>query len=499
MRRKILANAALRAEKDGKTPNLRDAIELNAIMKPYRQPWNHIGLLLVAAVTPVSSASFSLSIPGISNPWLAGMPPGSRASGTDSAPAHSPVLVAGLTVTRGVAYTFDASGEVGNTAIPPAYPPEGNLLHIPAHGAGAENGIASASLPMNSLVGVFLGSDWPDMTEPPPPLDFSTAEARDYESLRPALKQVFYIGDGRTSSGALQIVLPPPGATRLFLGTMDIWTSGDNVGAFSVIVTETNAPVSPSDTFDALADFGPLQGGTRGTWRYQEFDGTAFSDLTFEAGGNSFSGFQAAYTGRGSALPLLFADSATPDGLVFHPGNPGSGPQPIRRDIALVWVAPSNGFYSIRGFVRGDSRFGIGGDGFVYSLFREEEQLLRREITFNDKSNQSIFLRHLYVTNGSRLSLRIFDKGNNEYDPGVFNLIIRPEEAGLRIRTSQVELCWDAEPNVVYQVEYRSALTTNVWLPFDTNRFIGDGTVKCVHDAVPLDQPQKFYRVVKNP
>ena len=63
---------------------------------------------------------------------------------------------------------------------------------------------------------------------------------------------------------------------------------------------------------------------------------------------------------------------------------------------------------------------------------------------------------------------------------------------------SQVELCWDAEPNVTYKVEYRSLLTTNAWLPFDTNCFKGDGSVKCVYDTVLPDEPQRFYRIVTN-
>jgi len=104
----------------------------------------------------------------------------------------------------------------------------------------------------------------------------------------------------------------------------------------------------------------------------------------------------------------------------------------------------------------------------------------------------------VYVNAGERVSFRVFDKGNNEFDYGVFNFTVRAEETRLRIRVSQVELCWDALSNAVYRVEYRSALTTNAWLPLGTNCFPGDGSVTCIYDSVFPDEPKRFYRVVTN-
>jgi hypothetical protein len=69
-------------------------------------------------------------------------------------------------------------------------------------------------------------------------LDFSTASSRDFASLSPALKQVFFVGDGETSTGVLQEFVVPAGATRLFIGTMDEkgrWS--DNSGSLSIEVT----------------------------------------------------------------------------------------------------------------------------------------------------------------------------------------------------------------------------------------------------------------------
>jgi hypothetical protein len=50
---------------------------------------------------------------------------------------------------------------------------------------------------------------------------------------------------------------------------------------------------------------------------------------------------------------------------------------------------------------------------------------------------------------------------------------VLPPTAQLAIRTSQVELCWDTSTNSWYQLQYRSALTTNNWIPFSKARYNG--------------------------
>jgi hypothetical protein len=109
---------------------------------------------------------------------------------------------------------------------------------------------------------------------------------------------------------------------------------------------------------------------------------------------------------------------------------------------------------------------------------------------------------HLYGVNGTSIvDLQPLNPINRilirSGDMGLF-AVWGSERNPLRIRVSQVELCWDTESNVIYRLEYRSALTINAWLPFGTNCFPGDGTIRCLYDVVPIDQPQKFYRVVTN-
>ena len=131
----------------------------------------------------------------------------------------------------------------------PADPPNGNISQIIPHATGAENGLSDIMAPVNSLVGVFLGPDQPDQSPAPDALDFSTADSRDYASLAPALKQVFYIGDGMTSTGGRHHVTVPDGATRLFLGTMDGFAWNNDAGAFSVQIGVNGTPLDNSFPF----------------------------------------------------------------------------------------------------------------------------------------------------------------------------------------------------------------------------------------------------------
>lgn len=64
----------------------------------------------------------------------------------------------------------------------------------------------------------------------------------------------------------------------------------------------------------------------------------------------------------------------------------------------------------------------------------------------------------------------------------------------MTIRISQVEVCWQSALNFQYQVQYRSSLTTNQWVDLGSP-ILGDGTTKCITDAIVEGQAQRFYRV----
>ncbi|MBF8305568.1 MAG: putative rane protein, partial [Acidobacteria bacterium] len=63
------------------------------------------------------------------------------------------------------------------------------------------------------------------------------------------------------------------------------------------------------------------------------------------------------------------------------------------------------------------------------------------------------------------------------------------------IRASQVEVCWNSQSNLTYQVQYRSDLTTNLWTSL-VGCIRSTGSVTCINDPIVVGQPQRFYRVV---
>jgi hypothetical protein len=187
-------------------------------------------LALVFTVT--ATTAWAISVPGTSDPWLAGMPSGSTASSGDIAPAQSPVLYPGA-VSGGQVLLFSVQGSVNNAPGPSGLTPDGGSFT--PHATGAENGIANLTAPINSLIGVFLDAAQPDGSPAPGGLDFSLI-GLDFLTLAPALKQPFFIGDGLASGLTPQEFTAPSGATRLFLGTMDGFGWFNNFGAFEVDV-----------------------------------------------------------------------------------------------------------------------------------------------------------------------------------------------------------------------------------------------------------------------
>lgn len=208
-------------------------------------------MALILLVQTARADYINVTVSGKADPWLAGMPDGSTASGIpfiapapDVAPANSPALVVGLPLTGGMVLTFDVTGKVG---YGPGFfrqsGPDGMLylgLFHTTHLAGAENGIANTTTRLNALMGVFLDDSQPDLSPAPGALDFSPGGnvpgGTNYSSLSPALKQPFFIGDGLDSLANPQQIIAPEGATRLFLGVADGWDWTDNTGSYAVRV-----------------------------------------------------------------------------------------------------------------------------------------------------------------------------------------------------------------------------------------------------------------------
>ena len=202
------------------------------------------GLLTLGLVN--AAGAVVVTVPGTSDPWLAGMPPGSTASLGDVAPAQSPAEVTGLPFVAGNLLRFAATGSTDHCTGGACglAGPEGDAIEGAfGHATGAENGIADLAAPIDALVGVFLDASQPDLSAAPGGLDFSTLVSRDFAILSPLLKQPFFVGDGLRNNGiSVQGFVVPAGATRLFLGTMDGYGWANNVGSLSVNVELLSVP-----------------------------------------------------------------------------------------------------------------------------------------------------------------------------------------------------------------------------------------------------------------
>lgn len=200
-----------------------------------------IRVITGSAVTPPAGGS-NIIVPGTANPYLAGLPNGTTASGgDDSAPADSPVLVPGLTLTPNKPLNFTVAGSVStDAAVSPTEGPDGGFFF--AH--NPENSFSKLVAPINSLVGVFLTDAAPDPTTVNNAVrDFSDTAATnggvDYPGYQPRLGEPFFIGDGKNYAQYVQNVFPPAGATRLFLGVLDGNDYFNNLGQFTVGATQS--------------------------------------------------------------------------------------------------------------------------------------------------------------------------------------------------------------------------------------------------------------------
>ena len=191
--------------------------------------------MVLSGQVALKSDTLTINVPATANPYLAGMPIGAKARVGDSSPQQSPVLV-GRTLDHAVAVTFGATGLAQHTpeCPPTCHGPNGDAFV--SHDGGSEHGLAGIIAPMDSLVGVFLSGPQPDKTKAPKSFDFSAIRG-DFKSFSPKLKQLFFIGNGKTASRDVRRYLVPANATRLYLGTMDSYEWNNNSGSFTVTVT----------------------------------------------------------------------------------------------------------------------------------------------------------------------------------------------------------------------------------------------------------------------
>jgi hypothetical protein len=224
----------------------------------------------VAASASCADAA-EVTVSARANIFGAGMVPPAPAGGGGGAPPVCIVLADGassISVVRVTgSVTFSALGAplvhphrcTGGPEVTLLGGPEGMSGGCPGETAGGRirpagvvSGIASQDR-SGYLIGTFL----PDPASPnqrPSSLDFT--EHYDFLRLRPALGQLYFIGDGRKHQTVLQQFVVPRGAARLYLGLADAWGFegapgfyDDNEGSFpaapALPVTVRREPSNP--------------------------------------------------------------------------------------------------------------------------------------------------------------------------------------------------------------------------------------------------------------
>ena len=176
-------------------------------------------------------------------PWLAGMPNGSVVAAYGGNPRNTVMpdsaahRITDLSIVPGQKISFRQT--TGMTSYDNAgwYNADGNTGWIVRQ--NPTNGINATRAPLNSLVGIFLDDRQPNTWTMAPEMDFTSASSRNYKTLSPQLKQVFFIGDGVNDNGELQEIVVPAGATRFYLAIMDEkgwWW--DNVGTLNTTMLD---------------------------------------------------------------------------------------------------------------------------------------------------------------------------------------------------------------------------------------------------------------------
>jgi hypothetical protein len=79
---------------------------------------------------------------------------------------------------------------------------------------------------------------------------------------------------------------------------------------------------------------------------------------------------------------------------------------------------------------------------------------------------------------------------------GVVEVELPANFGALTIRVSELELKWPSVSNQMYQVQYRSDVTTNTWMDLFGTNVVGDGTTIRFTEKVREGTPSRFYRVL---
>jgi hypothetical protein len=202
----------------------------------------------VAMIT-AAGTSRTASVASTADPFVAGMANGRRIYdpwGGETVGSTRAAALTGFTLTPGQTLQFTATGSTSYSASAPyTANADGFTSSITSLWYPAEfPGMAATTAPNQALMAVFLNDADPSTQgAAPAALNFSSSDQINYRSLSPQLRQPFFVGTGTNPDGTKRRVTIPPGATRLFFGTMDSTTWRDNRGSYSVAVARAPTTV----------------------------------------------------------------------------------------------------------------------------------------------------------------------------------------------------------------------------------------------------------------
>jgi hypothetical protein len=244
----------------GTTPAVKITITRTAANgNPVKLAWgnligiNTIDVHVSAVAALMGGNSASVNVPSTADLYFAGMPTSTTDSWGDNFTNNAPYQVASIPVTPGTYITF--SNPSGTSSVVPGSVPYsgagGSNTYIVAHGQnwdgtmyypGADNGIADAKMPEDSMTGMFLTDNAPNLTAAPSgQADWTQPSVGDQAmNNNIVVKQPFMIGNGKTSGGVTKQFLVPPGATRFYMGLWDGVDYNNNSGAVSGTITVSN-------------------------------------------------------------------------------------------------------------------------------------------------------------------------------------------------------------------------------------------------------------------
>lgn len=104
---------------------------------------------------------------------------------------------------------------------------------------------------------------------------------------------------------------------------------------------------------------------------------------------------------------------------------------------------------------------------------------------------------HLWWPNEGRGSTWNDTSGNLGV-PNPINGLVEVDPIIISIRVSQVELCWNSQPDEWYQIQYSSPLDPSGWVDFGP-AIQAAGNRLCVKEPVNAGNPPRFYQVIKLP